>query len=152
VLLLISGVVINEVMYDPRGTESSAGLYNEAVEVYNDRDTTVCLSGWRIGDRLDVCIPPDGFGVILDRDYTNPSSPDPMPYSFPSGTVLMSVSDASIGNGLSQGDSLFLVSSSGDTVDAVGNLPETGDGISAERRSTLSLRGFGKLCRYLQVG
>ncbi len=156
-LHLLLGVVINEVMYDPRGTESSAGLYNEAVEVYNDRDTTVCLSGWRIGDRydldpvgafpdtavlsscpgclLDVCIPPGGFGVILDRDYTNPSSPDPMPYSFPSGTVLMSVSDASIGNGLSQGDSLFLVNSSGDTVDAVGNLPETGDGVSAERRS-----------------
>ena len=154
---LLLGVVINEVMYDPRGTESSAGLYNEAVELYNDGDTTVCLTGWRIGDTydldpigafpdtavlascpgciLDVCVPPGGFGVILDRDYTNPSSPDPMPYSFPSGTVLMSVSDASIGNGLSQGDSLFLVSSEGDTVDAVGNMPSTGDGVSAERRS-----------------
>ena len=151
------GVVINEVMYDPRGPESSAGLYNEAIELYNDGDSTVCLTGWRIGDTydldpigafpdstvlsscpgciLDVCVPPGGFGVILDRDYTNPSSPDPMPYPFPSGTVLMSVSDASIGNGLSQGDSLFLVSPSGDTVDAIGGMPRTGDGISAERRS-----------------
>ena len=154
---LLIGVVINEVMYDPRGPESSAGLYNEAVEVFNEGDTTVCLTGWRIGDThdldpigpfpdsavlsscpgcvLDVCIPPGGFGVVLDRDYTNPSSPDPMPYPFPSGTVLMSVSDASIGNGLSQGDSLFLVSSAGDTVDGVGNFPETGDGVSAERRA-----------------
>jgi hypothetical protein len=155
--LIISSVVINEVMYDPRGPESSAGLYNEAVEIYNPTDTTVCLTSWRIKDRYDedliipfpdtsilsscplcvlsTCIPPMGFGVILDRDYTNPSSPDPMPYSFPSGTVLMSVNDAQIGNGLSQNDTLYLINTSGDTVDIVGTFPTTGDGISAERKA-----------------
>ena len=47
----------------------------------------------------------------------------------------MSVSDASIGNGLSQGDSLYLINPSGDTVDRVGGFPKTGDGVSAERRA-----------------
>ncbi|NPB03209.1 MAG: lamin tail domain-containing protein [Thermotogae bacterium] len=156
--LLLVSVVINEVMYDPLGTESSAGLYNEAVELYNeDTLNEICLDGWSLSDRydadeiipfpdsavlsscpdcvLDVCIPPGGFGVILDRDYANPSSPDPMPYSFPSGTILMSVPDASLGNGLSQGDSLFLMNGTGDTADAVGGFPRTGDGRSAERKS-----------------
>jgi len=159
-MLHLVSLVINEVMYDPLGAESSAGLYNEAVEIYNeDTLNEVCLDGWRLGDTYDLdplevfpdstilevcpgcvlstCVPPGGFAVVLDRDYTNPSSPVPTPYTFPSGTVVMSVSDASIGNGLSQGDSLFLVSAEGDTVDAVGGFPETGDGRSAERRSPL---------------
>jgi len=154
---LILSFIINEVMYDPRGPESSAGLYNEAVEIYNPTDTTICLTSWRIKDRYDEdliipfpdssilsscpscilssCIPPGGFGVILDRDYTNPSSPDPMPYSFPSGTVLMSVDDAQIGNNLSQNDTLYIINGIGDTIDFVGPFPPTGDGISAERKS-----------------
>ncbi|EJF05859.1 hypothetical protein ThvES_00020780 [Thiovulum sp. ES] len=157
---VLSFVVINEVMYDPRGPESSAGLYNEAVEIYNYGDTTVCLTSWKIKDKYDedlivpfpdssilsscplcvisTCIPPGGFGVILDRDYTNPASPDPMPYSFPSGTVLMSVNDAQIGNGLSQSDTIYLISNLSDTVDLVGPFPATGDGISAERKSPRS--------------
>ncbi len=154
---VIISVVINEVMYNPLGSESAEGLYNEAVEVLNPSDTTVCLSGWLIKDKYDAdmiveypdssiltscpgcvistCVPPHGFGVILDRDYTNPSSPNPTPYSFPSGTIVMSVNDAQIGNGLSQEDSLFLINSYGDTVDAVGNFPVAGDGISVERKS-----------------
>ncbi len=155
--LVLSFVVINEVMYDPRGPESSTGLYNEAVEIYNPSDTTICLTSWKIKDRYDEdilipfpdssilsncplcvisnCIPPKGFAVILDRDYTNPSSPDPNPYTFPSGTVVMSVNDAQIGNGLSQSDTLYLINDLGDTVDMVGAFPTTGDGISAERKS-----------------
>ena len=153
----IFGFIINEVMYDPLGNESSAGLYNEAIEIYNPSDTTVCLNGWVLKDRYDAdniipfpdstvlescptciistCLPPFGFGVILDRDYTNPSSPNPTPYSFPSGTVLMSVNDAQLGNGLSQNDTLYLINPYGDTVDMVGPFPTTGDGISAERKS-----------------
>jgi len=154
---LLVSVVINEVMYNPRGPESSAGLYNEAIEIYNEADSTVCLNGWIIKDRHDadliveypdtaiyrvcpgcvisLCIPPKGFAVILDRDYTNPSSPDPTPYTFPSGTVIMSVNDAQIGNGLSQNDTLYLINPRGDTVDMVGGFPNADDGISVERKS-----------------
>lgn len=126
---LCGPVVISEVMVRPE----TGALNSEFVEIVNLADTTIDLSGWFLadlsadhpdsilGDRL--LLEPGAYAVILEADY----SLDTGAYSglIPESALLLFVDDKRIGNGLTDaGDTLFLISAAGDTVDVMGWAPD----------------------------
>ncbi len=106
-------IVINEIMPNPLYDES----LNEWIELYNNGDSEVDVSGWLIGDdsELDVIegglyngggtvIPAKGYAIITDdttRVYNN--------FNVDSDVVRLYVEDSSIGNGLrNSGENIYL--------------------------------------------
>jgi len=144
-------VVINEVMANPRGTDSHSHYpedRNEFVELYNLSDDTVDLQGWSLTDFDDVdslrawtdtmirysCphvrigttrLPPHSFGVILDPEYTDtvPEGGYVQPYRFPDMVLVLRVGNTTIGNGLAAGDTLMLWSSGSTDSSTFGDWP-----------------------------
>ncbi len=164
-------MVINEVMANPIGKETTSGDRNEWIELYNPTDDTVDVGKWIIDDLdakdeilpwqdsalLDVHpdvlinttkIPPKGYALIMDPEYLNsdPEGKYEHPYNIPPNTVILTIDDTSIGNGLSTTDPLLLISpDTKDTVSTFGTpfiedeFPyDPGDGISLERLEPLS--------------
>ncbi len=122
-LPIVLALIFNEVMNNP-----SDGSCGEFIELYNDGSDTVSLAGTGIADGEDFdlimtlsdpppglastySIPPGHFALIMDPDYFDGCG-DQYPLT---GNVLI-VDDASIGNGLSLSDSLYLISTTGDTI------------------------------------
>lgn len=126
-----SDVVISEVMANP-----SSETTDEFIELYNTSDTTVSLSNWHFtdGDALDeiiawnptvhgdipgttlntTLVPAKSYAVILDPDYNSGG----LPYHFPAGTVIVTVANSSLGNGLTpSSDPLLLYRNGGTTLD-----------------------------------
>jgi hypothetical protein len=162
------GVVVNEVMSNVRGTDSgvgSPGDRNEFVELFNSTDNAVDLSSYRISD-LDASddieawadslildqdvlfgttmLAPGSYAVILDPEYTDTGDGSYcQPYDFPEQTLVVTVGNTTIGNGLSSTDPIVLIDASDDTVSSYGTpndpydgIPfDPGDGVSAERVS-----------------
>lgn len=162
------GIVINEVMSNVRGTDSGAGSpgdRNEFVELFNSTDSLVDLSLYRISDldAVDVIEPwtdslimdedvvfgttlleAGGYAVILDPEYTDTGDGSYyQPYDFPSQTLIVTVGNTTIGDGLSSTDPIVFLDAFDDTVSSYGtphNLDDgvpfdPGDGVSAERVS-----------------
>lgn len=132
-------LVVTEVMYNLEGTDSP----NEFVEVYNLSATdTVNLSGWVLRDKFSTDtiedagngrkIPPGGYGLIMEGDYSF-SSDGIYAEKIPDGAVVMKVDDKSIGNGLSNSDSLYVINTSGQAVDSLSWADSKKPGFSAER-------------------
>jgi hypothetical protein len=159
-------VVINEVMANVRGSESGAGSpgdRNEFVELYNFSTDTIDVDGWFLddGDARDILqawtdttindpdvilnttrIPPNFYAVILDPEY--PDSGDGnylQPYDFPPSSIILTIGNTTLGNGLSTTDPISLFDrdtlltdtygTPSDTTDSIPNNP--GDGLSMER-------------------
>ena len=164
--LQAQSIVINEVMSNVKGSDSgvgSPGDRNEFVELYNASLDTVDLSLYRVSDidAMDAIIvwedtlladpdaiygttllPPGEFAIILDPEYTSTGNGKYLqPYDFPEKTLIVTVGNTTIGDGLSTNDPVVLldssdciVSSYGTPMDTSDNLPyDPGDGISAER-------------------
>ncbi len=162
------GIVVNEVMSNVRGTDSGAGSpgdRNEFVELFNSTDSTVDLSLFRISDLdADDVIEPwtdslildtdvvfgttmlgsSAYAVILDPEYTETGNGSYyQPYDFPEQTLIVTIGNTTIGDGLSATDPIVLIDVSDDTVSSYGTPNEQndgipfdpGDGISAERIS-----------------
>ncbi|KPL10488.1 hypothetical protein AMJ71_02960 [candidate division TA06 bacterium SM1_40] len=164
------GVVINEVMANVAGRESGPGApgdRNEFIELYNRSLQAIDVSGWIIsdGDADDQIeawmvqeqgeindpdavtgttqIPSHGYAVILDREYaaTDSMSDDPEPYDLPPQTVVLTVGNTTLGDGLSTTDPIFLCLPESPCIDTYGTpeidddgIPyDPGDGISMER-------------------
>ncbi len=169
IFLLVSHPVINEVMANPRGRESTSGDKNEFIEIYNPDSISVNLTQFMIsdGDEIDSIvpfsdssilnlypgvlinqnsIPPRCYGIIIDREYLD-SSDVSQPYNFPDGLIIFTTGDNDIGNGLSNNDPLYLISFGWDTVDTYGtpsnpidSVPiSPPDGISVERINPLEM-------------
>lgn len=112
-------VVISEVMGFPCGTPDFK-KWNQYVELYNYGDRPVDVNGlWLVdsgpGNRADrlvswearnpgvfvapnvvtntTVIPPRGFAVVLSPIYTRGEPPHRMPYSFASGTVILTIAE-----------------------------------------------------------
>ena len=151
-LLIFSQVIINEVMSNPKGSDGGAGSpgdRNEFIEVYNIGTGAVDLKGWSITDfdasdslrafveftgNGNTVISPGHFGIILDPEYIDSGDGTYfMPYNIPDSCVILTVQNTTIGNGLSNNDSLAIISKSGDTVSTYYHPFNPGDGISAER-------------------
>ncbi len=132
-----SQVLITEVMYDLPGPDSP----NEYVELYNANAYTVSLAGWQIRDRYTTddlidttfgyLVPAYSYALILEGDHDIDSSI--YTQLIPDGTVLLFVDDASIGNGLSASDSLYLLDENGIVRESVGWTDRAPDGFSLER-------------------
>jgi len=161
-------LVINEVMSNVKGLDSgpgSPGDRNEFIEIYNTSDDTIDLSLYRVSDMdavdeiipwtdtllldLDaICgttlLPPGDYSVILDPEYTEIGDGNYLqPYDFPPKTLVVTVGNTTIGDGLSTNDPIILLNASDDTVSSYGtpgnpidNIPyDPGDGISVEHIS-----------------
>jgi hypothetical protein len=138
ITVLKAQVIITEIMYNLEGSDSP----NEFVELYNrSTSDSVNLRGWSLHDKYDTDVivdsgyghklPPESYGVILEGDYTIGSGI----YAdiIPLGALIMKVDDNSIGNGLSDRDSLYLRNANGETVDSLGWDTSPRPGYSLER-------------------
>lgn len=151
VLFVISSVCINEVMANPRGSDGAAGSpedRNEFIEIYNMGLDSVDLYNWVITDfdgddnlilfaelseDSSCIIPPGGFALIMDPEYID-SGENYMPYGIPS-CVLLRPENTTIGDGLTNNDSIALINPEGDTISTYYYPFNAGDGYSVERIS-----------------
>lgn len=117
-------IALNEIMYDPAGSE----YYDEFIEIYNTSQTdTTNLTGWLISDSTgtdSIIAAPGGglllrplqFGLILDSGYfDNSTTYNPLPPE----ALILTVPDASLGSGglsNSVAEPIILISTAGDTV------------------------------------
>jgi len=127
------GVVISEVLANP--IVESTG---EVVELFNGGAAAVDLAGWVLddGDASDTLVGWQGGGttlaagayaVIVDPDY-------PGDYAIPDGTVLLTVGDSALGNGLSTGDPLTLTAPGAPApADTYTHPFNPGNGVSVEK-------------------
>jgi hypothetical protein len=157
--LTVSQVVINEVMANPAGSESGSGSpgdRNEFIELYNATDDTIDLANWIITDLDDddlisfwtdtllvVKYPsvrirstkmmPRSFALILDPEYTSSDTAGGHvePYAFPDSTLIVTVKNTTLGNGLANNDPLVLKDKLGNTVSTFGT-PENEDDFPAD--------------------
>jgi len=135
-------IVINEIMFDPVGSERS----DEFIEILNLSPDSLDLTGWTISDSLsgDVIIPidpsnyvlaPMQFAVIFDADY----------FSLPKGTydqlippeaIILSLDGVTFGNGgltNSRAKTIYLIDVMGDTVAAYRYSTDNNPGHSDEK-------------------
>lgn len=167
-LFLITGqLVITEVMANPKGGSGahSPEDRNEFVEIYNrgrgavdldnytlsDGDATDQIVAWQDSTILilnpkvvinSTWLKPGGYAVILDPEYTDSLAVGGyvQPYRFGDSTLILTVSNTTLGNGLSGNDPITLASPYGDTTTfgTPQNLEDgfpvdAGDGFSWER-------------------
>lgn len=96
-------VLLNEVMFNPSGPESS----DEFVEIVNASDVPADLTGWRIGDGSDsdrianagggLILAAGGYGLILDPDYFgNSDTYDPF---IPPECLILTLDGSTFGSG-----------------------------------------------------
>ena len=121
-----SQIVLSEIMFDPAGSE----YYDEFIEIYNSSSSdTVDLEGWIISDGsgtdqiigvdMGTRLPPNGYGIILDEGYfDNSTYYDSL---IPGSALVLTIDNGTFGSsGLSNStpETVFLISSFGDTVAA----------------------------------
>jgi hypothetical protein len=161
-----SAVVLNEIMSNVDGPDSGReGDQNEFIEIHNLSEEKVDLEGWCFSDDdatdyIQVWDPivhgplndPDvmtgsaeikgnGYAVILDPEYNDDEAGADQPYDFPPGTLVLTVKNTTLGDGLSTRDPIVLKDSSEQTVDTYGTpsiendtIPfDPGDGYTVER-------------------
>jgi len=126
-------LVINEVMANP--SVESTGEFIEIVNVGNedvdvagliisDGDAEDTIEGWDSGTTV---IPAGGYAVILDTGYADQ-------YTIDGDAILLTVGNATLGNGLSTSDPISLVESNGYVVIDEWTIPfDPSDGNSVER-------------------
>ena len=111
-----ANLILTEVMAHPDSLFDSTGEY---VEVYNPTDTEIDLAGLYIADSStadtveafqsgSTLLGPKEHGLIIDANYD-------YAYDLPNDLIIVTVDDASIGNGLSRADSVTLYASDGVT-------------------------------------
>lgn len=149
-------VVITEVMPSP--VTSTVGEY---IELYNGGVEAIDLVGFTFtdGDSTDTLQPfaggatllaPGDYGLVVDADYVDGT------YDLPSGTVLVTTGDSTLGNGISTDDPISLfapgdsvaASTYGTPADAFDAVPITTvtTGTSIERRNVDDADADGNWC------
>lgn len=110
--LVSANIILNEVMYDPPCSDS----YCEYIELYNNGENSINVSGWIIGDNNindtlegafdngeGTIIPGFSYSIITDQDsrvYNN--------YNVEDNIIWLYVNDDAIGNGLSNAETITL--------------------------------------------
>ena len=140
-------VAINEVMYDPAGSEH----HEEFVELVNlDQVSPVDLRGWRIGDRgeLDELVDagdgtilgPAQLALVLDGSYFGNSTA----YEHvPRDAILLTIDDNAFGRSgwsNSSEETVLLENPAGETIDQFTYSPRSQPGFSWERTDSTSAR------------
>ena len=128
-----TGLTISEIMANPYDE-----VKREYVEIFNAGSVGVDLSGWNFsdGDSIDsivgwnggsAFVPAGSFAVILDPDYQGG-------YSIPAEAVRLTVTDSTLGNGLSTTDIIKLLKPDGISVVSTFSFPfNAGNGKAIER-------------------
>ncbi len=132
----LASVVISEVMFRPKSETQG-----EFIELYNGTSKAVDLAGWHIADgdeeealvawdeEVSTVLEPGEYALILDPDF------DVKAARLPRGTVLLTVEDANICDGLSTGDEISLAPAKGGRgADHLEPLPTVPKGTSLERK------------------
>lgn len=103
------GLRINKVYYDVKSPERGSENTNEWVEIYNQTDTEIDMTGWKICDNshCDTIpqsdpIPPKGFAVITPNKST-------WDYWHREDGIVSIVLNSSIGGGLSNTDDMLVL-------------------------------------------
>ena len=139
-------VVLNEVMYDPRGAEH----HDEYVELLNSSQTlAVDLSGWQLGDADELddlvdtgmgwTLQPGQFALVLDGSYFGNSATYA---NVLDDVLLLKIADRSFGRtGWSNSgeEAVILRNAAGDTVETFRYWPEKSPGFSWEKVDPSSL-------------
>ncbi|MCK5761085.1 MAG: lamin tail domain-containing protein, partial [Candidatus Delongbacteria bacterium] len=104
--LLSSQIIINEVMFDAAGSE----YHDEFVEIYNNSDTIVDLSGWMLSDddETDILIKCPGFDnmllnphhycVVMDSSYYIDGNSTYYESLIPDSVLRVMINDAAFGS------------------------------------------------------
>jgi|GEM_PF-1814140 len=129
----------NEVLADAPGPEGNGA--GEWIELRNDGPTGIDLHGWALadgGDGHDALRPwtPGGPRVLEPGRLALLCDPEAAleQFDLPRSVIVLTVDDASLGNGLGAGhDTLFLIDPAGTIRDSVGWSSPTGEGVSLER-------------------
>jgi len=139
-----SAVLLNEVMFDPSGSE----YHDEFIEIYNDSDLQVDLSSWKVGDQDEIdglqplesnsgmVLAPHAYAIILDSSY--PANSQLYDQLIPAGVLKLMIDDGSFGKyGLSNSvaDTVRLVDNFGVLADQVQYVIDQEPGFSEERSS-----------------
>lgn len=126
-------VVINEVLADPVGAETSG----EWIEVYNDGANVVELRGWVLeddGGKVDlpaVQLAPFGYALLVNDTYRRSSELDVVPDEDVFLIRLPSLGKSGLSN---QGETLRLMDNSGMVVSSFPASPKPTTGVSVARR------------------
>ena len=161
-----AGVVINEVMSNVEGPDSGReGDQNEYLEILNISPSPVDLAGWSFtdGDATDFLelwdstvhgelkdpdvivgetrLQAGSYAVILDPEYADKEAGATQPYDFAPGSLVLTVGNTTLGDGLSTRDPLQLMDPEEQVIDTYGTpweeddeIPfDPGDGFSVER-------------------
>src|SRR3989344_1839592 len=126
------GFRINKVYYDVKTPERGEEGTNEWVEIYNQTNTDLDISGWQICDNISCdtlpttpLIPAQKYAVIV-ADSSTVSNLLPAYWYLPSEVTMINLNDL-IGNGLANdGDRLILKRPDGVVVDEMNWQSDTG--------------------------
>jgi len=130
-----AGLVISEVMANP--LDEDTGEFIEIANIIDD-DAPIDLAGLLIsdGDRTDVLVSYSGgptvinggeLALVVDAEYDGD-------YDLPTGVVLVTTEDTSLGNNLAVGDPVSLLEDDGvGVVDRFGHPSNPGNGVSMEK-------------------
>jgi len=133
-------IILNEIMFNPQGNEN----HNEFIELLNIGIDPVDLSGWNVSDQDDsdeivsmgggLVLQPGQYAIILDPDYfLNSTVYDTL---IPNEALILSINGTTFGSrGLSNsnGETISLTSSTGDSISSYRYSPANPDGISDEK-------------------
>ena len=138
---LAQTITINEVMFDPMGSE----YYDEFIEIVNIGDSAISLGGsyLEINGSIDSLyfpnsdtLAPNSYALILDRGYLIDNNSNIYDELIPDNALLLTIQGATFGsNGLlnSSPNTLYLISYSGDTLSTVSTTPGQSEGYSDEK-------------------
>jgi len=131
-------------MFDPSGSE----YHDEFIEIYNDSDNAVDLTGWKVGDQDEIdglqpfessksmLLSPRSYAIILDSSY--PENSQLYDQLIPAGVLKLMIDDGSFGKyGLSNSiaDTVRLVDNLGVLADRYQYVTDQDPGYSEERNS-----------------
>jgi len=137
---VLGQIILNEIMFNPQGNEN----HNEFIELLNIGMDPVDLSGWTVSDQDDsdeivntgggLVLQPGQYAIILDPDYfTNSTAYDTL---IPDEALILSINGTTFGSrGLSNsnGETISLISTAGDTITSYRYSPGNPDGVSDEK-------------------
>jgi hypothetical protein len=140
-------VILNEVLANPLDEDTG-----EFVELFNTGDAPVDLSGWRLADAADTndlieeyaglhdwglsgtIVPPGGYALIVDPEYSGEYTDFLYTYADPDGTVLLTIGkDTTIGNGLTNAGDTIRLGPGGTWLAVFGWGSDPGQGLSWEK-------------------
>ncbi len=133
-------LVINEVLADPLGSEST----QEWVELHNDGSSAVNVEGWQLADEGGsvelpaTWIAPGGYALLVNETYVPNAADDPVPEANVLLVRLPSLGKSGLSN---NGETLRLINKSDMVVSSFPGTPKPTPGVSVARGAPWQVDG-----------